>query len=90
MMLVRRLWTGIQAVYPTETPMRRLMLVGLILLAGCRGIVGPFERPQVKVDDPRLSIPEQEMLGRHYLSLPDESRLVPPSGAARPITEVGR
>lgn len=71
--------------------MRLSLLVGVLLLAGCRNIVGPFERPQYKVDDPRLSIQEQEALGRQYLSLPEESRLVaPPSGAARPITEVGR
>jgi hypothetical protein len=71
--------------------MRATWLLIILLAAGCRNVVGPFERPQVRVDDPRLSIPEQEALGRHYLSLPDESPLAgPASGAARPIVDVGR
>jgi hypothetical protein len=71
----------------------RLLTWALFLcLAGCRNIVGPFEaRRPARVDDPRLSIAEQEKLGRQYLALPDETPLGgPPSGAARPITDVGR
>jgi hypothetical protein len=71
--------------------MRYAFLLAVLLLAGCRNVIGPFERGQVKVDDPRLSIPEQEALGRQYLSLPDESPLAgPASGAARPIVDTGR
>ena len=36
----------------------------------------------MRVDDPRLSISEQEMLGRDRYALPEESpRVAPPSGA---------
>lgn len=82
--------------------MRTLLFILVLLCAGCGNIVGPFERAQVKsarqlhdggiaVDDPRLTIAEQEALGRQYLALPDESRAAGPlSGTARPITEVGR
>ena len=65
--------------------MRRLAFLTLLILAGCRNVIGPFDaRPPVRVDDPRLSIEEQEARGRQFLALPDESPLAgPPSGAAR-------
>jgi hypothetical protein len=54
--------------------MRRLIGLGLLLLAvGCQGIDGPFAhkmKPE-KVDDPRLSIPEQERRGRDRLAIPE-------------------
>jgi hypothetical protein len=55
--------------------MNRLCLLGILLLAGCQGVVGPRERrdnPQ-QVDDPRLSIYEQEKRGRDRLALPESS-----------------
>ena len=55
--------------------MKRLCLLGILLLAGCQGLVGPRERrdnPQ-QVDDPRLSIYEQEKRGRDRLALPESS-----------------
>jgi hypothetical protein len=72
--------------------MRHLALFALLLLAGCRNVIGPFDpRPPVRVDDPRLSIEEQQALGRQFLALPDESPLAgPPSGAARRENDVGQ
>lgn len=70
--------------------MRRILtksvLLGSLLLAGCQNIRGPLEpRSPVRVDDPCLSIDEQERLGRDRLAFPDES-VGPPSGVARPGT----
>lgn len=55
--------------------MRRLFLFGALLLMGCSGnLVGPFApRPPQRVDDPLLSINEQEKRGRDRLAYPDES-----------------
>jgi hypothetical protein len=67
--------------------MRKLCcLFGLLLLAGCQNVYGPFQsRPPMRVDDPHYSIPEQEMRGRDRLALPDDfSGLAPRSGAAIP------
>ncbi|HZU35352.1 MAG TPA: hypothetical protein VFA18_05570 [Gemmataceae bacterium] len=69
--------------------MRRLYLVGCLFLGGCCNIVGPFEsRRPVRVDDPRLTIGEQERMGRSYLPLPVESEAVAPTpqGLERPGT----
>jgi hypothetical protein len=55
--------------------MRRLFVVAVLALAGCQGVVGPFARPPRpdRVDDPRLSISEQERKGRDRLAYPDET-----------------
>ena len=58
--------------------MRHLLLCGLLVLAGCQNVVGPLGREPVRVDDPRLPIPEQERRGRAYLSLPNENYLAGP------------
>jgi len=59
-------------------------------LAGCDNLVGPWRRTPARVDDPRLSIGEQEKLGRQHLGL-DESPLPGPnSGISRPGTNVVR
>jgi hypothetical protein len=62
--------------------MRRLFLFGVLLLSGCASnILGPFAaREPQRVDDPMLSIPEQQRRGRDRLALPDESRILPHSG----------
>ena len=71
--------------------MYRHFLLFVVLLAGCENLVGPFRRPPTRVDDPRLSIPEQEKLGRQNLGLIDESPLAgPTSGTARPGVPVLR
>lgn len=55
--------------------MSRLCLIGILLLAGCRGLVGPRDRRDTpeQVDDPRLTIQEQERRGRDRLALPESS-----------------
>ncbi len=60
--------------------MRRLCLVGaLALLAGCQNVSGPFRpKPPVRVDDPNVSIKEQQRRGRSRLALPDEQIEVGP------------
>jgi hypothetical protein len=62
--------------------MRKLFLVGVLLaLSGCKGVVGPL-RPKSpeRVDDPLLTIGEQERNGRARLGLPDQSGLSPTTG----------
>ena len=69
--------------------MRNILMVGVLLLAaGCGNVVGPFgPRDPVRVDEPCVSIEEQERRGRANLPLPEESPLlVPPSGLSRPGT----
>ncbi len=62
--------------------MSRLLTVGILLLVGCQGTVGPRQRalqPQ-KVDAPCTPIDEQMRKGRDQLAFPDGS------GAAGPRT----
>jgi hypothetical protein len=68
--------------------MRRLFLLGtLLVLAGCRGTGGPQPPTPGRVDDPLLTIGEQQRNGRAMLSLPDETKQTGPhSGAALPGT----
>jgi len=54
--------------------MRRLLMVALVALAGCRGVTGPFQqRTPQRVDDPSVPIAEQERRGRDRLALPNTS-----------------
>lgn len=65
--------------------MRRMIVVGILSLAGCQGTVGPFaHRMPQRVDDPCLTIPEQERRGRDRLSLPVESPQLAPPGIGLP------
>ncbi len=65
--------------------MQRMMFVGVLLLVGCQDVVGPFEhRKAQRVDDPMLTIPEQERRARDRLPLPDDSITLPPSGVPLP------
>ncbi len=55
--------------------MRRFLLAGVLLLAGCTGIEGPWRhaaRPEV-LAGPGLTIREQEERGRDRLALPEAS-----------------
>jgi hypothetical protein len=63
---------------------RKLVAMGLLVLAGCQNVAGPFApRPPVRVDDPRISIQEQKYRARDQLALPDDyDNLMPKSGAA--------
>lgn len=60
--------------------MRSFILMGaLLLITGCQSTVGPFQsRKPERVDDPLLTISEQERRGRDRLALPEESRSVLP------------
>jgi len=59
--------------------MRRLFLLGALLVMGCRTTVGPFaHREPQRVDDPRLTIPEQERRARDRLAYPEQSADVAP------------
>jgi hypothetical protein len=61
--------------------MRKLYVIGFLLLAGCQNVVGPFEhRKPERVDDPLFSISEQQRRGRDRLALPDETGLAPRPG----------
>lgn len=59
--------------------MRRVFLLGALLLTGCQNVIGPFQsRAPQRVDDPLLSIGEQQRRGRDRLALPeDQTGLAP-------------
>ncbi len=66
--------------------MRRLMLVGLVVLGGCTGIDGPrahLAKPEV-LAGPGLSIREQEFRGRDRLALPESSKDISLSSVGPP------
>jgi hypothetical protein len=59
--------------------MRRfIILAGALCLTGCGNIVGPFQRPRDRVDDPQLTIAEQEQRGRDRYAYPDWSGWIAP------------
>jgi hypothetical protein len=66
--------------------MRRLFCLGVLCLAGCQNVIGPFgHRDPQRVDDPLLTIGEQQRRGRDRLALPEESTsIAPPTYADRP------
>jgi hypothetical protein len=67
--------------------MRRILILGILCLAGCQNVSGPFApRSPERVDDPRLSISEQESRGRDRWAIPEESpRVGPPAGNVLPV-----
>jgi hypothetical protein len=67
--------------------MRCILIVGILCLAGCQNVSGPFApRAPERVDDPRLTISEQESRGRDRWAIPEESpRVGPPAGNVLPI-----
>jgi len=51
--------------------MRKLWMLGLLVLAGCQGVIGPFQsRKPERVDDPQYTISEQQRRGRDRLAIP--------------------
>jgi len=66
--------------------MHRIIAIGLLFLAGCQNIIGPFQhRKPERVDDPLLTIDDQQRRGRDRLALPDNSPAVGPrSGVESP------
>jgi hypothetical protein len=66
--------------------MRWTLFAGLVLLAGCQGVVGPARRACLdeKIDNPCLSIEEQQQRARDRLALPLDSPIVgPPTNAGQ-------
>jgi hypothetical protein len=54
--------------------MRKLLLLGVLFLAGCQNVLGPFaHRQPQRVDDPRLPIEEQQRRARDRLALPEDN-----------------
>jgi hypothetical protein len=65
--------------------MRHLLVLGLLVLAGCQGVQGPMApRSPQRVDDPLLTIGEQERRSRARLALPDGSFAGGPQASATP------
>jgi hypothetical protein len=66
--------------------MRRLFLLSALLVMGCQSVVGPFShREPQRVDDPRLSISEQERRGRDRLEYQEiEPNVLPRTYAELP------
>ena len=66
--------------------MRCILILVLLSLAGCQSVSGPFEpRSLERVDDPRLSLSEQQSRGRDRFAIPDDSpRVGPRSGNVLP------
>jgi hypothetical protein len=70
----------------------RLCLFGLLLaLAGCQSNPGSlgYRKPN-RVDDPMLSIGEQQSRGRERYSYIEDDRLSPKMGVDRPDPTYGR
>lgn len=74
--------------------MRCLILLVALLLAGCaNNFIGPWRRicqPPVRIDDPRLTIQEQQSLQRSRVALPEASMNVAPRTFAEYPDFVGR
>jgi hypothetical protein len=75
-----------------ETSMRWLLLLALLSIAGCQNVVGPFERRTIpgRIDDPRLSISEQERKGRDQIALPAPAQVAPATYLESPWTRNSR
>lgn len=60
--------------------MHRLVLLGLLALAGCQGVVGPIQRRCIvdPIDHPCLTPDEQKQRERDRLALPEASPEVGP------------
>jgi hypothetical protein len=60
--------------------MQRLFLAGLLVLAGCQGMVGPAQRRCITdpIDDPRFTADEQKERQRERLPLPEAANAYGP------------
>jgi hypothetical protein len=60
--------------------MRRTMVLGLLLLAGCQNTTGPLaNRTRDRADKPNYTIDEQKERGRNRYPLLDDSAQVGPN-----------
>jgi len=66
--------------------MRRIILLASMLFIGCGNVTGPFAfRQPERVDDPRLTISQQEQRGRDRLSYQEiEPNVLPRTYAELP------
>lgn len=64
----------------------RSLILGFVLLAmGCESVRGPLApKSPTRVDDPNLTIGEQQRAGRDRIGLPDSSPVLPPEAGSRP------
>lgn len=55
-----------------------LVMLALLLSAGCESIRGPFQpKPKTRIDDPNLPIADQERRGRDRMGYPDKTSVLP-------------
>jgi hypothetical protein len=64
--------------------MRRILFIGIVLLAGCQGVSGPRDRlgDTRRPDNPALTIEQQKQIGRDRIALPETSTTLVPRGSA--------
>ena len=72
--------------------MRRIMLLGVLLLAGCQTLTGPRARRanSQPVDEPRYNVGEQMRRSRDQLAFPDQSGSLAPRTYAEIPNATGR
>jgi hypothetical protein len=72
--------------------MRKLLAAGLLVLAGCQGVVGPFQRAQLRdpVNDPSLTLGEQAKKSRDRLAYPEDLPTVEAPKTALDLPETNR
>jgi len=72
----------------------RILGFALLLLTGCcQSFVGPFERsrmPATRIDDPCITIAEQQARGRARLAFPDQTNDLAPRTYAEVPNSSGR
>lgn len=68
-----------------------IILLSVLFLAGCQNTIGPFKsRTPERVDDPLVSIKEQQRRGRDRLALWDDATGLSPKTYADRADPVGR
>ncbi len=71
--------------------MRRLFLIGCMLLAGCQNTIGPLVNQRRPLpDDPYYGTADQKRFGRDRLARPDDSFGVGPSTGTQTYGPTGR
>jgi len=71
--------------------MRRMMLLSLLLLAGCQNTIGPLVNKQRgRPDDPYYSVEDQKRFGRDRYSLPDDAYSAGPKTGVEKYGPTGR
>jgi hypothetical protein len=71
--------------------MRRLLVLGLLFLAGCQNTIGPLaNRQRDKADNPYYNIEDQKRRGRDRYPLAEDSPLVGPNTGTGSYGPTGR